>query len=94
MDFDWDDAKEAEVRAERGHGFGVPVRIFAGRTVEWPDDNHGDDDAFQMIAVGRAEGRIWTVVYEDRVDGNGFYRWIITAWPSERWERERWHAGA
>jgi hypothetical protein len=94
MEFDWDPNKEAEVRAERGHGFGVPSRIFAGRVIEWPDDNHGDDKASQMIAVGRAERRTWTVVYEDREDNAGPYRWIITAWPSDAWERERWHAGA
>ena len=93
MDFDWDPAKEAEVRAERGHGFNVPIRIFAGRTAEWEDDRE-DYGEVRMIAVGRAERRIWTVVYTDREDETGPYRWIITAWPSEDWERERWHVGA
>jgi len=47
-----------------------------------------------MIAVGRVERRYWTVVYTDREDATGPYRWIITAWPSEKWEQQRWHAGA
>jgi len=93
MDFDWSDAKQAEVRAERGHGFRVPSRIFAGRTVEWEDDRD-DYGEVRMIAVGRVERRYWTVVYTDREDATGPYRWIITAWPSEKWEQQRWHAGA
>jgi uncharacterized protein len=93
MDVDWDDRKEAEVRAERGHGFKVPSRIFAGRYVEWEDDRE-DYGEVRMIAVGRAERRIWTVVYTVRESDEGPYRWIITAWPSEAWEREQWHAGA
>ena len=92
MEFDWNPEKEAEVRAERGHGFGVPIRIFAGRVVEWEDDREEYGET-RMVAVGRAERRIWTVVYTDREDNAGPYRWIITAWPSEAWERERWHAG-
>ncbi|MRI57721.1 BrnT family toxin [Methylobacterium sp. DB1607] len=93
MDFDWNDAKEAEVRAERGHGFGVPVRIFTGRVEEWEDDRE-DYGEVRMIAVGRSQGRYWTVVYTDRVDASGPYRWIITAWPAEKWERELWLAKA
>lgn len=62
MQFDWDEAKEAEVRAERGHGFGVPIQIFGGRVVEWEDDRH-DYGEVRLIGVGRAEGTIWTVVY-------------------------------
>ncbi|MGY2048808.1 BrnT family toxin [Methylobacterium sp. JK268] len=93
MDFDWNPLKEAEVRARRGHGFSAPVRIFLDRTVEWEDDRE-DYGEIRMIAVGRAEGRFWTVVYTDREDADGPFRWIITAWPSDRRERERWHAGA
>lgn len=93
MEFDWDATHEAEARAARGHGFSVPARIFLGRTVEWEDDRV-DYGEVRMIAVGRAEGRPWTVVYTDREDEAGPYRWIITAWPSEKWERERWHVGA
>lgn len=93
MNVDWDPVKEAQVRAGRGHGFVAPCRIFAGRTVEWEDDRE-DYGEVRMIAVGRHDRRYWTVVYTDRVDANGHpYRWIITAWPSEKWEREQWLAG-
>lgn len=93
MEFDWSPEKEAQVRATRGHGFKVPIRIFAGCVVEWEDDRE-DYGEMRMIAVGRHDRRYWTVVYTDRVDADGPYRWIITAWPSEKWERERWHAEA
>jgi len=93
MHFDWDDTHEAECRRKRHHGFRVPARIFAGRIVTWEDDRE-DYGEIRMIAVGRAEGRHWTVVYTDREDDQGPYRWIVTAWPSEKWERERWVAGA
>jgi hypothetical protein len=37
MDFEWDDAKEARCREERGFGFADALGIFLGRTLEWQD---------------------------------------------------------
>ncbi|GJE77254.1 BrnT family toxin [Methylorubrum suomiense] len=89
MDFDWDDEKEAKVRAERGFGFDVAIRIFAGRTLEWQDTrkNYGE---VRMKAVGEFGGDFYTVVYTDREA----VRWVITAWPANRKERKKWHASA
>ena len=81
------------MRAERGHGFSVPARIFMGRTIQWEDDRE-DYGETRVIAVGRVERRFWTVVYTDREDSEGALRWIITAWPSEKWEREEWQLEA
>lgn len=85
MEFGWHDAKNVEVRAKRGFGFEDAIRIFLGRTVE-RQDHRRDYGERRMIAIGETSGDILTVVYTDR----GETRWIITAWPSNRKERERW----
>ncbi|MDP4023117.1 BrnT family toxin [Methylobacterium sp. NEAU 140] len=89
MNFDWDPGKEGRVLAERGFGFGTAALIFRDRVVTWQDTRR-DYGELRMIAVGRTDGRFYTLVYTDRGDT----RWIITAWPSNRKERARWHASA
>ncbi|MDP4021873.1 BrnT family toxin [Methylobacterium sp. NEAU 140] len=89
MDFDWDNTKEAHVRAERGFGFAEAITIFGGRVTERQDTRH-DYGEVRMIAVGQADGIFYTVVYTDRGD----VRHVITAWPSNRKERTAWLASA
>ncbi|UHC20008.1 BrnT family toxin (plasmid) [Methylobacterium currus] len=89
MEFDYDPAKDAKVRAERGFGFAEAVAIFAGRVVEYQDQRQ-DYGEVRMVAVGQAGGVFYTVVYTDR----GSIRHIITAWPSNRKERKVWLASA
>lgn len=89
MEFDWDDDKDEIVRAVRGFGFADAVGIFLGRTVEWQDmRDYGGE--VRMIAVGEFDGDFYTVVYTDR----GAVRRIITAWSSEREERQLWQRSA
>lgn len=85
MDFEWDDAKDAKLRAARGFGFADVIGIFEARTIIRPDlrKNYGE---MRMVAIGRIEGRLFTVVYTDR-DG---VRRLITAWPSSDKERASW----
>lgn len=56
------------------------VRVFLGDVVEWDSPKGGED---RKVAIGRADGRILTVVYTWR---NGA-RWIISARPAKRRER-------
>ena len=53
MDFDFDPAKDAMIRAERGFGFAEAAAIFGGR-VEEHQDTRRDYGEVRMIAVGRA----------------------------------------
>lgn len=87
MEFDWHPAKNEATRAARGFGFEDAVGIFAGRVVAF-EDTRGDYGETRMVAIGRAGGVFFTVVYTDR----GETRWIITAWLSNRKERARWLA--
>ena len=87
MKFGWHDAKDELCRRERGYGFDLAVRIFAGRTVEWQDARH-DYGETRMIAIGKVEQDFFTIVYTDR----GPVRWIVTSWPSSRKERKLWLA--
>lgn len=85
MEFGWDPVKDETVRSARGFGLGIAARIFLERVVTWQDVRH-DYGEVRMMAVGRYEGRFYTVVYTDRDD----LRWIITAWLSNRKERAKW----
>lgn len=85
VDFDWDDANDAKLRAGRGFGFADVIGIFEARTIIRPDlsKNYGE---VRMTAIGTVEGRFFTVAYTDR-DG---VRRLITAWPSSGKERALW----
>ncbi|GJD95390.1 BrnT family toxin [Methylobacterium iners] len=74
MDLDWDDAKDAKLRAARGFGFADVIGIFEARTIIRPDLRK-DYGEMRMVAIGTIEGRFFTVVYTDR-DG---VRRLITA---------------
>lgn len=85
MRFRWDEAKHQGNILRRGYGFDDSTRIFAGPVLEW-EDVRQDYGERRMIAVGKAEGKVLTVVYTDRGD----VRWIVTSWPSSRKERRLW----
>lgn len=89
MNFDFEPAKDAKIRAERGFGFAEAAAIFGGR-VEEHQDTRRDYGEVRMIAVGQAQGVFYTVAYTDR----GTVRHLITAWPSNRKERKAWLASA
>lgn len=87
MEFDFDPAKDAKIRAQRGFGFADAVAIFAGKVLERRDTRQ-DYGEVRIIATGQARGVFYTVVYTDR----GAVRRIITAWPVNEKERAAWHA--
>lgn len=87
MQFDWDPAKDARNLGERGFGFDVAARIFAGATLEVQDQRQ-DYGEIRIQAIGEAEGQVLFVVYTDRAG----LRWFISARRANKKERERWHA--
>ena len=85
MDFEWDEAKSRWTRDTRGFGFDVAALVFDGPTVEVIDErrDYGEE---RIIAIGRVEREILTVVFTDRGD----IRRIISARRANRQERMLW----
>ncbi|WP_207459142.1 BrnT family toxin [Azospirillum sp. SYSU D00513] len=66
MKFDWDEAKDARCRAERGFGFAdiLPVFVDPQRLVEL-DTRHEYGETRHRL-YGRIDGRLFVVVYTFR----------------------------
>ena len=84
MDFDWDDRKSRLLKRKRGFSFEEIVRIFEGVTVEGVKR----DNPRQWLAIGFLQGRLLTVIYEERENEEGHYNWLVTYWNSTRAERK------
>jgi len=84
--FEWDDGKSERNRRERGFGFDVAARIFAGDILEREDKRHQYGER-RILAIGAEEGQIYAVVYtwRDR------RRRIISARPANRKERDAYY---
>ncbi len=88
MRFTWDSRKSARNLAERGFDFAFAAAIFMGPTVERIDDRQDYGEA-RRVAIGRIAGIFLTVVYTDRMAGDGLpERRIISARVSKRRERK------
>lgn len=79
MEFDWDPAKDALTRQQRGFGFGYAIRIFAGPVIE-ANDRRQDYGEERIRAIGEIDGRAFVVIYTDRRRDGVLVRWIISAW--------------
>lgn len=44
-------------------------------------------------AIGWLSGRLITLIYEEREDGQGVYYWFVTAWSSTQAERRLFDEG-
>jgi len=87
MVFTWDAAKSDLNLRERGFDFEFATLIFQDATLE-KEDRKRDYGERRMVAVGRADGVPLTVVYTDRIGGEGeTNRRIISARRSNRHER-------
>ncbi len=89
MDFEWDDAKSDARRVSDGFGFDYAALIFAGPTLEWPDERR-DYGEHRVIALGAVDDDVLVVVYTDRRTA----RRIISARPAGRKERQKWRSFA
>lgn len=85
MEFDWDPKKHEKTRRERGFGSGYVSRIFAGPTIE-AVDRRRDYGEERVRAIGEIEGRVYVVIYTDRVG----IRWIISAWKASGKDLRTW----
>jgi len=66
MEFEWDEKKNLENIKQHGISFKRAVKIFNGHVLEWIDDrrDYGEE---RIIALGRSERTILSVVYTMRV---------------------------
>ena len=84
MKYVWDPKKNRRNIARHGIAFEDAIRIFEGPTLEQVDGRF-DYSEERVYAVGVANGIEITVIYTDTPNGG---RRIISAWRSERHERE------
>ena len=86
--FQCDARKRASLLAARGFDLLDMAEVFAdSRRLDFPDTrfDYGEE---RRVTIGRAMGRVFTVIYTVR----GSVTWLITAWPSNRKERDRYGA--
>lgn len=84
MTYTWDPKKNLSNVARHGIAFEDAIRIFEGPTLEKEDDRF-DYGEIRTYAVGVANGIEVTVIYTEKSSRD---RRIISAWRSERHERE------
>ena len=84
MDYSWDPEKNRRNFARHGITFEDAVRIFGGLTLEQVDDRF-DYGEVRIYAIGLVMDIEVTVIY---AEVSATERRIISAWRSERHERE------
>lgn len=87
MEFEWDDAKSATNRRQRGFGFAYAAAIFLGATLDEIDERH-DYGETRIRAIGAVGNEVLVVIYTDRGDT----RRIISARGANRKERLKWQS--
>ena len=83
--FEWDADKSEATLAERGFGFEVAVRAFAGVHIE-REDLRRDYGERRFVVTGEFQGIILTVVWTPR----GKRQRIISAWRASNRERREY----
>lgn len=91
--FSWDARKSDATLRTRGFDFASALLIFRGRTLEH-EDTRRDYGERRVVATGLANDTELTVCYTDlAVPGQEMERRIISAWRSNRRERQAyWQA--
>ena len=85
MEFEWDEDKRAEIYEKRGVDLLEAALIFENEVLE-KEDTRRDYGEKRMIALGIADGDVYTVVYTKRDE---VYR-LITAWKGGQNDREEY----
>jgi len=86
--FEWDEGKRIRNLEKHGVDFAVVEQIFAGPTMEGPDNRH-DYGEQRIGAYGLAENEVLFVIYTWR----GNIRRIISARKTGNHERQAYFAG-
>lgn len=86
MQFEWDEAKSEETRANRGFGFEEVTPVFLDPVRFTFPDNRFDYGEARWITFGEIEGRLFAVAYTMRGDAIR----IISARKANTGERKRY----
>ncbi len=65
LEFVWDAAKSLRNRSKHGLSLAEAVALWAGPLVTLPSRRPGEE---RHLAIGRIEGKCWTVIYAPRGD--------------------------
>jgi uncharacterized DUF497 family protein len=84
MRFQYDDEKNLEVRRKHGVGLEEAQEIFDQAHIV----DRKNDDPEQFRAIGWCRGKLCSVVFEVRRDGDGEYHRLITAWKATQQEEQ------
>lgn len=86
MRFKWDSTKSKRLRKnpDRGIGFEEAQEIFYHPY--YVDQKR--DDPEQYRAIGWVKGRLYSLIYEPRLDDEGEYYWFVTLWRATREEQQ------
>ncbi len=87
LEFEWDERKRKANMREHGVDFLRAAKVFQGPTLEDVDDreDYGEE---RIIALGHADGAVFTVVYTMR----GSVVRLISAWKANSRDEERYYA--
>lgn len=83
MRFGWDEKKRKKLADTRGIFFEKLVEIFS-HPYHLSQKN---DQPEQWRAIGWSEGRLVSLIFEEREDDDGICYWFITAWIATKEER-------
>lgn len=84
--FACDPGKRARILEERHFDLLAMAEVFADRCRRDYPDTRFDYGELRRVTIGKALGRVFTVVYTMR----GPVIWLITAWPASRRERQHY----
>ncbi len=84
MRFKFDKAKSRRLRVLRGVGFEEAQELFY--LPYYLDQLSGEPE--QWVAIGWVNGRLYTIVFEERTDEQGDYYHMVTLWKSTSAERK------
>lgn len=74
MRLKWDDKKSDKLKKQRGLSFSELVEVFE-KTYHLSQKR---DDPEQWRAIGWVKGKLSSLIYEEREDGDGSYYWLVT----------------
>ena len=84
--FACDPGRRAAILKERGFDLLLMAEVFADRRRVDVADLRFDYGEERRVTIGKARGFVFTVVYTMR----GPVTWLVTAWPANRKERQRY----
>lgn len=84
MRFDFDPEKNREVKRKHGVSLKQATEIFDQVYLV----DRKSDDPEQFRAIGWCGGRLCSVIFEIRIDSEGEYYHLVTAWKSTEQEEQ------